>query len=365
MNIQQLLMTYGGPVALNNAIIGSGDASGNWVGAWAWDNTTGFGTRFTSPSPTPAGTGYDRGLDINKAKSAVAFGGDNTSFPVYSWSNSGFGTKYANPGTLPVSSGCAAFNGDDTVLGLSQTPSSGNNRISAWAWNNTTGFGTKYTDTSSNSTGNGRWLKWAPDNSYVLMTLQNSPYIRGFPWNNSTGFGTGFTNPSSSISSASPCVDISPNSAYACVTSDFSPWIQAYPVNAFDQFGTKFANPSTAVFSGGYGSSARWNRAGNVIAATNGYQGGTNRLVAYAWSSSGFGTKFAQPSVQVGDALDAFCPIFNNNDTVVFIGLRKNTASTSPNFAAYIWSNTTGFGTKYADPPSTTAAAWVANSGFI
>lgn len=361
MNIQQLLMTYGGgggaPIS---AVIASGvSGSTNLVSAYEWSNTSGFGTKFTNPSPVPTGTTYDNGIGFNGAKNAIAFGGDATNFPVMRWSNSGFGTMYANPSdmtSLKSSGGWAAFNGDDTAIGLTI----GSTGLAAWQWTNGVGFGTRYT----NGSGGGstlRSVKWAPNNSYVVSSGSSNPYVRGWSWSNSTGLGTAFANPGSNLSSNSPMVDVSPDSANAMVTSDFSPWVHVWPVNASTGFGTKFANPSTAAFSGGYASGVRWNRAGTAVAISNGYQGSTQRMSAYTWSN-GFGTKYANPSTTIGNSLDAFQPIFSENDGALLCPLRNNTASSNPNIWAYAWNNSTGFGTKFADPTSTIGgAAWFSN----
>jgi hypothetical protein len=73
---------------------------------------------------------------------------------VYPWSGSGFGTKFADPGTLPASTGnSVAFTpaGDVVAVAHATTPF-----ITAYPWSGS-GFGTKFADpgTSPTGTGNG------------------------------------------------------------------------------------------------------------------------------------------------------------------------------------------------------------------
>lgn len=71
----------------------------------------------------------------------------------YPWSGSGFGTKYANPATLPTDSGTAvAFSpaGNSIAVAHFATPF-----ISTYPWS-VSGFGTKYSDPATLPTGNSR-----------------------------------------------------------------------------------------------------------------------------------------------------------------------------------------------------------------
>jgi Flp pilus assembly protein TadG len=91
-------------------------------------------------------------VSFNPAGNVIVVGHALTPFvTAYPWS-AGFGTKYANPATLPPSNvNDAAFIADGTVLALAHdnTP-----YISAYAWSS--GFGTKYADPATLPTGTGR-----------------------------------------------------------------------------------------------------------------------------------------------------------------------------------------------------------------
>jgi len=71
-----------------------------FIMAHAWDNHTGFGSKFSDPASLPAGGGQS--VIWNAAGDTIAIAHTTTPFvTVYPWS-SGFGTKYADPSTPPA-----------------------------------------------------------------------------------------------------------------------------------------------------------------------------------------------------------------------------------------------------------------------
>ena len=75
-----------------------------FVTAYPWSSTTGFGTKFANPTTLPTGTG--NGVAFTSAGNAIAVAHDGSPFvSAYPWSGSGFGTKFANPATLPTGTG--------------------------------------------------------------------------------------------------------------------------------------------------------------------------------------------------------------------------------------------------------------------
>jgi hypothetical protein len=82
-------------------------ATSPYISVYPW--SSGFGTKYANPATLPAGTGYAVTFSPDGANIAVA----HISSPfisVYPWS-SGFGTKYADPATLPTGGGVGvAFN---------------------------------------------------------------------------------------------------------------------------------------------------------------------------------------------------------------------------------------------------------------
>ena len=76
----------------------------------------------------------------------------------YPWSGSGFGTKYANPSTLPTGTGNGvAFSPDNSAIAVAHLASP---FITAYPWSSS-GFGTKYANPSTLPTGNGYGVAWS------------------------------------------------------------------------------------------------------------------------------------------------------------------------------------------------------------
>ena len=72
------------------------------ITAYPWN--PGFGTKYSDPGTLPVGHGY--GVAFTPSGNAIAVGHTNSPYiTAYPW-NPGFGTKYSNPGTLPTGIGC-------------------------------------------------------------------------------------------------------------------------------------------------------------------------------------------------------------------------------------------------------------------
>ena len=72
-----------------------------YVNVYPWNS--GFGTKYSNPSTLPAGNAYGVAFSPDGADLAVAHY-NSPYISVYPWS-SGFGTKYADPSTLPTGNG--------------------------------------------------------------------------------------------------------------------------------------------------------------------------------------------------------------------------------------------------------------------
>jgi hypothetical protein len=74
-----------------------------FITAYPWSGS-GFGTKFADPATLPTGGGY--GVAFSPAGDAIAVAYFTTPFiTAYPWSGSGFGTKFTNPATLPAGEG--------------------------------------------------------------------------------------------------------------------------------------------------------------------------------------------------------------------------------------------------------------------
>lgn len=75
-----------------------------YVSAYPWSGS-GFGTKYANPTTLPGGT-VCYNVAFNLLNNAIAVVYDNSPYvTVYSWSSSGFGVKFGDPATLPTGTG--------------------------------------------------------------------------------------------------------------------------------------------------------------------------------------------------------------------------------------------------------------------
>jgi hypothetical protein len=116
-----------------NAVVG-----GKWqtpfTAAYSWSG--GFGTKYADPGTLPPDNFWRRPA-FTEAGNVVALSGS----AVYTWSTSGFGTKFANPATAFTDFTVdVAFNRAATMIGVSVGSNPG---VLLYAWSSS-GFGTKF-----------------------------------------------------------------------------------------------------------------------------------------------------------------------------------------------------------------------------
>ena len=65
--------------------------------------------------------------------------------------------------------------------------------VSVYSWS-ASGFGTKFSDPATLPEGTSNGVAFSRNSNYIAMALGASPYIAVYPWS-SVGFGTRFSNP--------------------------------------------------------------------------------------------------------------------------------------------------------------------------
>jgi len=222
----------------------AGTSATPWIWAYPWNDSTGFGTKYANPASLPTNnttSAVPLGVTFNPSGTAIAMGGASSPFiHAYPWS-SGFGTKYANPASVPNNPIISVkFNPAGDVLLASGFAT--NFIPGAWAWSS--GFGTKYANPATQM-GLVTDGVWNSAGSVVLLSGQSSPYINAYPW--SSGWGTKYANPATLPTSSANTITLAENetSVYIGVTN--SPYIVGYDWSTSSGFGTKFANPATAL----------------------------------------------------------------------------------------------------------------------
>ena len=301
-----------------------------FVTAYPWSGS-GFGTKFANPVTLPPN--FCNSVAFSPAGDAIAVAHGTSPFvSAYLWSGAGFGTKFADPVTLPTGTGNGiAFNlaGDAIAVAHDTTPF-----ISAYPWSRS-GFGVKFANPATLPTGNAIAVAFSPAGDAIAVVHFTSPFITAYPWSGS-GFGTKFADPTTVPATTGRGVAFSPAGDAVVMTSNSTPFIEAYAWSG-SGFGTKFANPATlpAAFARG----VAFSPAGDAIAVAHST---TPFVTAYPWSGSGFGTKFANPvTLPAGNGTGVAFTLAGDAIAVAH--------STSPSVSAYPWSGS-GFGTKFADP---------------
>jgi hypothetical protein len=271
-----------------------------YVYPWTRTASGGFGTRFANPSTLP--TGSVEHTDFNPTRTTLACSHFTSPyFSFYQWTSSGFGTKYANPAATGITVGLdVQFSPDGTVVVIGGTAVSGY----AYRWSDATGFGTKYSDPTG-LPGAVHGFDWKSTGDYMVLGQSLTPYIQIFPWSNTTGWGTVVANPGTIPSSTCFMAKWSDRSwtgadnsiAYA---TDSSPYVNSYTWTG-SAWGTKSGNPASIPTASGSGSS--FNATNNLVAFSS-------ALTSFLWvyginADSTLGTKLANPAtLPTGSALD-------------------------------------------------------------
>jgi hypothetical protein len=197
--------------------------------AYQWNTSTGFGARFTTTGLASGGYTGSNVAFSPQGNQIAGFGSSSPYIYVYPWSGSGFGTKYANPSTLPnggtsPSGGGVAFSpsGDALAAAHDSTP-----YITVYPWS-PSGFGTKYSNPATLPTGIGTGVAFSPAGNAIAVAHGTSPFISAYPWSTS-GFGTKYSNPATLPTGNSNSVAFSPSGNAIAVGHDTSPYITVYP----------------------------------------------------------------------------------------------------------------------------------------
>jgi hypothetical protein len=228
---------------------------------------------------------------------------------------------------------------------------SGLNTPNVYNWS-ASGFGSKIADPASAIAGGNYQFAFSPNGNYVAIGSTGIPYITAYPWS-SSGFGTRYSDPSPSVtaqgaSAIGVALTFSPASdAIAMAIASFSPdtFVNVYAWSS-SGFGSKYSSPSSSLLGDGRG--VAFSPSGDAIAVSH---GSSPYISVYPWSSAtGFGTKYSNPSSSPGSAGNnvTFSP---SGDAIAV------TTSSSPYISAYQWSSASGFGTKYSDPSTIPGAA--------
>lgn len=281
----------------------------------------------------------------------IAYGGPTAGqrISAYPWSSSsGFGTIYTAP-TVSNSVSQISFVRDNSNISASCSSSP---FFLVWPWSSS-GFGTQYANASSPlnpSTFGPAGFTWT-DSVDALLTANvlNVSYPQAWAW--SSGFGTKYAN-GSAMNSVGQATGVSLNgdNTQVAFSQTASPCISLYPWSSGSGFGTKYANPATLPPFGNNPNSISFNPITNDVAIGS---SASPFIAAYPVTSSGFGTKYSNPSTAIGGTV--YSVRFSPVGDVLTIGNNATPAA----LKAYAWSS--GFGSLYTSPSITqtvTSIAW-------
>jgi hypothetical protein len=263
----------------------------------------------------------------------------------YKSSNSDVSTRYSNPSTVTVG-GPQAVDVNTTnqsiAIGYAGDPT-----LAAYGFSSDLGFGSKYSGTSG-ITGNNynvRKLKFTPSGVTLIATTSNGagPYF--WHWTDTSGFGTRYSN--TTVQTNTIGLEISPSGTTVFTGVASLAYLNAFRWTDASGVGTLYTAPPTSDFNGPFIS---FSNSPNGSALALAYNGTLPTVGAYRFTEgTGFGTKYTAPSVNPYAAATVdVC--FSSNGTALFC-----TGGATPFGIAYAWSDSTGFGTKYTNPSSIVA----------
>jgi hypothetical protein len=330
---QQILAALGGKQQFLVFV----NSNSPYIQAYEWSDATGFGAKYSAPATLPAGLGFD--VEVSPDGSAILMANQNTpSVTAYAWSKNGFGAKYADPATAPSGGGTRAVSfspsGDTVMVGSSSSP-----RINAYPWSKSSGFGTRYSAPATVPQSNLLGISFRPAGDVVACVFNSSPYVAAYPWSGS-GFGTKFSDPATTPDFAQSCMFSKGGGALLVGVFD-TPFAYAYAWSS--GFGALYSGPSSAG-SGGQIEDIAFAPDNSSVLLVNSSNSVT--IPAYAWSDgSGFGSaRTAAPSGFPGFPRGA---AFSPSGKAVAV--THNCQAGDPQVSVFAWT-ASGFGNKYADP---------------
>lgn len=299
-----------------------------YINAYKFSSNTGFGTKYANPSSLPPNQSYD--INISADNSLVGIVGLGSPYvQVYNWSE-GFGTKYADPSpAIPLYGFAVAFNKSKTAVSI------GSNQLCTYSWSS--GFGTKYASPATLPGGYVRSVDFSSDDNTIVIGHQSSPYILAYPWSDVGGYGTKYANPSSLVANSILSVKFNLDKTYIAAAIDGTPktliysWSSGFGTRT--DIGNNFTNANRTCFS----------KTGSIVAfAGTGSGTGITPVTTYSFSSAGVGNYFAPPVTLTNNGVSVgICP----DEKAILWGVAGGIY-----LYAYRYTPNVGYGSLYSNP---------------
>jgi hypothetical protein len=211
--------------------------------------------------------------------------------------------------------------------------------VTSYPWSVTSGFGTKLADPASLAAGNAKSIAFTT--GAVAVAVTNNPTVAAWPWT-SAGFGTKYADPAAATGLTilnNAGIAYSPDATQIVVGSAVttgSDRLLGYNWSS-SGFGTKLTNP--AIPPAGVVSDLKFSIAGDYLISSH---LGEPYTTSYNWSSSGFGTKLADPAqLPAGNGQGVAFSVAGDA-----VAIANNASSANQVFTLYPWTSS-GYGTRY------------------
>ena len=329
------------PIPVQSVVVA---ATANRYTGIPWTSPSGpLGTSSTFVTTAPSGT-MGR-CDINPLGTVALLGGSGTPFfTALKISDTGAViSTYTAASPAPAAGFGSSFNAIGTVAAYFPTTTP---FVFAHAWNDVTGFGTRYANPPSLPTGGfARQCTWNAANTVVVMAYSSTPFIAAWEWNDVTGFGTRYANPATLLTANCQGVAFHPSGTQ--IVAATSSGMFSYEWNDITGFGARSAalGGTNDNFT-----SVQFHPSGNALLA--GLNAATP-LRAWQWGGAGgsLGAQYANPvGGQTTSPGTIYIPSFNKAGTAV-----AGTSSTANNARVWPFDTVNGFGTGSNSAISTTS----------
>ncbi len=324
--------------------------------SYVW--TSGFGTA------TATGHGF-LGATIHPSKRGIVGSlGGRANFRY--WTNGTFGAVDVAGGVLQNSE-VTTVNPSGTYMVICADPVTATVRIAASDIDITAADGssvtTRYTPSSMGST---QFFEadFGPAETDVIAGSGDGPiFMQAWAWSNSTQWGSKRSNSSdadtstTAISPASTRFSPFGNSVFmGGYGSNASPWLFAFAYTEGTGFGTKFGNVSATSLESNEALFVTGDSATSQKIVVGPY--GIAPIVVNFSSATGFGTKLSNPAsirlFESGGTYNKGIAIGNNGTDIAY-------TSSTDGIVVFSWTNSSGFGTRYTSPatvPNGSSPVW-------
>lgn len=231
----------------------------NWLQGYNFGKDgSGWGSKLADPSPKPT----DRRNSVafrRTTQDAIVCGGRTSPYAdAYAFSSSGFGSRFANPASLPpnIINRCD-FTGTGGAVMASHNQSGSGAMCSAWAFTSS-GWGSLFSDPAAPAglTPNTGWAMRSANNGLggvVGLDFNGTTrMVQGWQFADATGWGARYSTITPIVSGRGSDADFDPADEFIFISTYPSPRMQAYVFDANSGFGAKSSNMSPLPTTGNY-----------------------------------------------------------------------------------------------------------------